>query len=72
MYFLFHKEMDVGTAVSAAKRCRSIIDPIGQLPEFLKRLKRAYESHPDAAGTKFVPIAPASSGEPATATESGK
>ena len=49
-------EMDVPTSIVVAKRCRSIIDPIGQLPEFLKRLKRAYDSHPDAAGSKFQPI----------------
>ena len=39
--------MDVRTAISTAKRCRPIIDPIGQLPEFLQRLRRAYEAeHP--------------------------
>mmetsp|Transcript_23296 Transcript_23296/g.22453 ORF Transcript_23296/g.22453 Transcript_23296/m.22453 type:complete len:226 (+) Transcript_23296:127-804(+) len=33
--------MDVEMAIKTAKRCRPIIDPIGQLPEFLNRLKRA-------------------------------
>jgi hypothetical protein len=33
--------MDVQTAISTAKKCRPIIDPIGQLPDFLHRLKRA-------------------------------
>lgn len=31
-------------AIAIAKRCRPIIDPIGQLPEFLNRLQRAEES----------------------------
>lgn len=52
--------MDVVTAIGAAKRCRSIIDPIGQLPEFLKRLKKAYDSHPDVSGSKYPPVAPGS------------
>ena len=33
--------MDVDTAIRTAKRMRPIIDPIGQLPEFLMRLQRA-------------------------------
>jgi hypothetical protein len=33
--------MDVQTAISTAKKCRPIIDPIGQLPDFLHRLKKA-------------------------------
>lgn len=33
--------MDVATAIHSAKQCRSIIDPIGGLPEFLDRLYRA-------------------------------
>jgi hypothetical protein len=36
--------MDVPTAIRMAKRCRPIIDPIGQLPEFLNRLKAAEDS----------------------------
>jgi len=36
--------MDVSTAIVSAKRCRPIIDPIGQLPEFLIRLKRAEDA----------------------------
>lgn len=31
-------------AIMIAKRCRPIIDPIGQLPEFLRRLERAEEA----------------------------
>jgi hypothetical protein len=38
--------MDVNTAIMTAKQCRPIIDPMGQLPEFLKRLKRAEEANP--------------------------
>jgi len=36
--------LDVPTAIVTAKRCRSIIDPIGHLPEFLKRLKAAEDA----------------------------
>jgi len=36
--------LDVPTAIMAAKRLRPIIDPIGQLPEFLMRLKRAEDA----------------------------
>ena len=43
----FLPDMDVRMAIATAKRCRPIIDPIGQLPEFLHRLRRAYEAeHP--------------------------
>ncbi len=34
-------DMDVPEAIRLAKRLRPIIDPIGQLPEFLNRLRRA-------------------------------
>ena len=37
-------KLPVGEAISIAKRCRPIIDPIGQLPEFLNRLQRAEEA----------------------------
>lgn len=33
--------MDVRTAISSAKKCRPIIDPIGALPQFLERLYNA-------------------------------
>lgn len=36
--------LSVPDAISIAKRCRPIIDPIGQLPEFLHRLQRAEEA----------------------------
>ncbi len=39
-----YAKMDVPTAIVVAKRCRPIIDPIGQLPEFLNRLRRAEEA----------------------------
>jgi protein tyrosine phosphatase len=39
-----YAKMDVATAIVVAKRCRPIIDPIGQLPEFLARLKRAEDA----------------------------
>ena len=32
--------MDMMTAIRAAKKCRPVVDPIGMLPEFLKRLQR--------------------------------
>mmetsp|Transcript_29951 Transcript_29951/g.41155 ORF Transcript_29951/g.41155 Transcript_29951/m.41155 type:complete len:200 (+) Transcript_29951:22-621(+) len=41
---IHYANMDVATAVQTAKRCRPIIDPIGQLPEFLSRLKKAEDS----------------------------
>ena len=31
-------------AITTAKKCRPIIDPIGQLPEFLRRLKKAEDA----------------------------
>ena len=34
-------DLQVDEASRIAKRCRPIIDPIGQLPEFLKRLRAA-------------------------------
>jgi hypothetical protein len=34
-------DMEVLDAIRTAKRCREIIDPIGQLPAFLDRLRRA-------------------------------
>jgi hypothetical protein len=42
--------MDVQTAVMVAKRCRPIIDPIGQLPDFLHRLQRAEEAMKVSSG----------------------
>jgi protein-tyrosine phosphatase len=36
--------LNVEESVAIAKRCRPIIDPIGQLPEFLYRLKRSEDS----------------------------
>lgn len=37
-------KMDPPEAIRTAKTCRRIIDPIGQLPEFLNRLHRAESS----------------------------
>ena len=37
-------ELEVATAIVTAKRLRPIIDPIGQLPEFLHRLQAARNS----------------------------
>lgn len=41
---IYYAELDVPTAIKTAKTMRSVIDPIGQLPEFLKRLKRALDA----------------------------
>jgi hypothetical protein len=41
---IHYVKLDVPTAIVTAKRCRSIIDPIGHLPEFLKRLKAAEDA----------------------------
>lgn len=41
---IYFADMDVRTAIRSAKRCRSIIDPIGSLPDFLVRLQRAKEA----------------------------
>lgn len=41
MYFL---DLDVKEAILLAKRLRPIIDPIGQLPEFLRRLRAALQA----------------------------
>lgn len=37
-------DLDVNTAIKTAKQCRSIIDPIGHLPEFLHRYQNAIAS----------------------------
>lgn len=41
---IYFADMDVRTAIRSAKKCRSIIDPIGSLPDFLVRLQRAKEA----------------------------
>jgi len=40
---MHYANLDVPTAISTAKSLRPIIDPIGQLPEFLHRFKRAQD-----------------------------
>ncbi len=40
-------------AISAAKKCRSIIDPIGQLPEFLRLLHLAYQRNGGPPGIRM-------------------
>lgn len=45
--------MDVPTAIATAKKCRNIIDPIGQLPDFLRRLHLAYTHRGGAPGTQY-------------------
>lgn len=42
--------MDVATAIAMAKKCRPIIDPIGQLPDFLHRLQKATDARGDGMG----------------------
>ncbi len=37
-------KLPVMDAITIAKKCRPIIDPIGHLPEFLVRLQRAEEA----------------------------
>jgi len=41
---IYYAELDVPSAIKTAKKLRSVIDPIGQLPEFLHRLKRALDA----------------------------
>lgn len=41
---IHYAELEPTEAIRIAKRCRPIIDPIGQLPEFLNRLQRAEQS----------------------------
>jgi len=41
---IHYAKMNVSNAIAAAKQLRPIIDPIGQLPEFLHRLKRAEDA----------------------------
>lgn len=40
---IHYAKLEVEQAIVIAKRCRPIIDPIGQLPEFLIKLKKAEE-----------------------------
>jgi hypothetical protein len=39
-----------------AKRCRPIIDPIGQLPEFLYRLKRLEDSREASSAPSSIKV----------------
>jgi protein tyrosine phosphatase len=52
--------LDTKSAITTAKRCRKIIDPIGMLPEFLKRFERAKLNAsrvlPGAAPTRALTI----------------
>lgn len=41
---IHYAKLPANEAIIIAKRCRPIIDPIGQLPEFLFRLQRAEEA----------------------------
>ncbi len=48
--FSFSLEMDYLTAIVVAKACRSVIDPISNFPELLKRLSDAeYKIRTDAS-----------------------
>ena len=57
---MHYANMDVPTAISTAKSLRPIIDPIGQLPEFLHRFKRAQDYRKQqgiqAASTSSKPV----------------
>ena len=56
---IHYAKMDVAQAIRTAKTCRRIIDPIGQLPEFLARLWKA-EQERDAALAASAAAAPPS------------
>uniref|UniRef100_A0A061QUC3 protein-tyrosine-phosphatase n=1 Tax=Tetraselmis sp. GSL018 TaxID=582737 RepID=A0A061QUC3_9CHLO len=43
--------MDMAKAIVAAKRCRPVVDPIGMLPEFLRRLQKTQKADRSAAGS---------------------
>lgn len=49
-------KLNVEEAVVIAKRCRPIIDPIGQLPEFLYRLKRMEDSREASTAPTSIKI----------------
>ena len=38
---MHYARLDVDEAIATAKRLRRVIDPIGRLPDFLRRLRRA-------------------------------
>ena len=59
----YGRMLDVAEATAAAKRLRRVIDPIGRLPEFLKRLLRVEL----AAGAQAAPAAGAGAGAGALA-----
>lgn len=46
LLLMYKAEMDVRTAISSAKKLRPAIDPIGSLPELLKRYERARKAIP--------------------------
>lgn len=46
--------LDVPAAIAAAKMLRPIIDPIGQLPQFLHRLKKAYDARDMVAAVEVA------------------
>ena len=37
---------NVQSAIATAKRCRPVVDPIGTLPELLRKLEAAYKDEP--------------------------
>ena len=41
------------SAITVAKRCRPVVDPIGTLPELLRKLEAAYREEPPRA--RFPP-----------------
>lgn len=57
-----YAHMDVHSAIVTAKRLRPIIDPIGQLPMFLTRLKQAEDALSNASGNSSSSSRPAVGG----------
>lgn len=49
-------KLNVDEAIAIAKRCRPIIDPIGQLPEFLYRLKRLEDSRDASSAPSSIKV----------------
>lgn len=60
---MHYASMDVPTAIATAKTLRPIIDPIGQLPEFLHRFKRAQDYRKQQGIQQITPKSAPPTGE---------